>query len=180
MARQEVNAMHFFKSANTLDIQSCHSIFNATRRLFELILNQETPHALRGACSSFIVVAVSMGISSMLRLLRGPFSTFIDQELGSSLSLAMIQFLKSSSIEKGDSSDRSGTYAEQFWKSDKLFKDSSGSIDVALRVRNKLAVSSMRDMVLRWKEGCLDLANTTEPIRNTGRLSYHAITLLSH
>jgi hypothetical protein len=169
IARQDINAMHFFKSPNTLDVQSCHSIFDATTRFFELILSQETPHARSSACPCFVILAVLMGASLILRLLRGRLPTYIDQERGSTLYLAMVEFLKSCSIEKGDSPDRGATLAEQVWKSDKLFKDNNGSIDIALCVRNRLTSSPMVDVVLRWGDQLSDPAITTEPIRNTGK-----------
>jgi hypothetical protein len=109
-ARNQCHA--FFKSPNTLDVQSCHSIFHATTRLFELILNQETPHALSSACPCFVILPILMGASLILRILRGPFSTYIDQEHGSTLYLATIEFLKSCSIEKGDAPYRGSTLAE--------------------------------------------------------------------
>jgi hypothetical protein len=161
--------MHFFKSPDTLDVQSCNSIFDGTTRLFEIILNQETRHALSGACSCFVVAAAVMGASLMLRILRSPFSTYINQEHGSTLYLAIMEFLKSCSIEKGDAPDRGATLAEQFWKSDKLFKDNNGSTNIALCVRNRLASSSTRDLVRRWGDELLDPAITTEPIENTGK-----------
>jgi hypothetical protein len=164
--------MHFFKAPDTLDAQSCHSIFDATTRLFELILNQETPHTLCSACPCFVTLAVLMGLSLIVRLVRSPLSTYIDQKRGSRLYLAMVEFLKSCSIERGDSPERGANLAEQLWKSDKLFKGNDGSIDITLHVRNKLASSPMGDLVLRWAE-LSDTGVPPEPIRNPGKPTLH-------
>jgi transcriptional regulatory protein LEU3 len=160
--------MHFFKSPNSLDAQSCQSIFDATKKLFEMILSRETPHAFSSACPCFVILAALMGASLLLRLLRGPFYIFVDQEHGSRLYVAMVEFLKSCSIEKGDSPDRGAALAENLWKSDKLFKNSNGSLDIALRVRNKFASSPMADLVLRWEDELSNSEITTESISNRG------------
>jgi hypothetical protein len=170
IARQEFNAMHLFKSVDTLNLKSCRDIFDATTRLFELILSAETHHALSSACPCFVMLSALMGSSLFLRILRGPFSAFFDQDYGSTLYLAIVEFLKSCSIDRGDSADRGVTLAEQMWKCDSLFKDSNGSVDTALYVRNKLASSSMGDVVLRWGERRPDPAIITQPASNTSKL----------
>jgi transcriptional regulatory protein LEU3 len=170
--------MHFFKSVNTLDIQSCHLIFDATTRLFEVILRQEKPHALSGACPSFVVAAILLGASLMLRILKSPLSTSVDHQHGAALYIEMLQFLKTSSVGKGDSSDRGGKLAEQLWKCKELFKDNNGSTDISLRVRDKLASSSSSDVILRGRVELSDSAVTTELIRNTGR-SYIMLCFLT-
>jgi hypothetical protein len=169
MARQEINAMHFFKPSNNLDAQSCHSIFDATTRLFEIILYHKTPHALNNACPCSVTLALLLGGSLILRILRSPLSKHVNQEHGATLYLTMVEFLKSCSMDKGDSPDRGATLAERFWKNDKLFKDNNDTVDITLHVRNKLATSPMADMVVRWGDARSDAAITADPIMSTGK-----------
>jgi hypothetical protein len=171
--------MHFFKSPDTLDIQSCQSIFDATTRLLNLILGQETSHALNRACACFVIVAASMGAGLILRILRSPYSSCIDNEHGSTLYLSTIKFLQSCSIVKGDSPDRSATFAEQLWRCDKLFKENDGSRDIALHVRNRLASSATKDMIMRWRDGLRDQAAIAESSGNTGKPARRASILRS-
>jgi hypothetical protein len=161
--------MHFFKSPNTLNVQSCRSIFNATKHLFNLILSQERRHTLSKACPCFVTVAALLGASLILRLLRGPFAMCIDREHGSTLYLAMTEFLKSCSIGKGDSHDRGATLAVQLWKSDRLFREPDGSIDTALCVRNNFAASLTADLVMRWGDGLPDQTISTKPNEITSK-----------
>ncbi|KAF2674678.1 hypothetical protein BT63DRAFT_419960 [Microthyrium microscopicum] len=152
VARHEVTAMHFFKSPETSNVKSCQSIFSSATRLLELVLDQETPCAPSDACPCFVTLAILMGGSHILRLVRGSLLTLEDQEYGAGLYLKLVEFLKSCSVQKGDSGDRGGTLAEKLWQNDRIFRDADGSIDIALRVRNKFASSPMADLVLRGEE----------------------------
>jgi hypothetical protein len=168
VAKLEIIAMNFFKS--TLSIQVCHFIFDATRKFFEITLRHRDLYESNGSCPCFLILAILMGQALMVRILKGPCATFVDQELGSKLYLEMSEFLISCSIEKGDASERGSKLAEQLFKSDKIFKDENGTVDVNLHVRDKLSSSLMADMVLRWKNlrSTSNLNNNITPSFSSG------------
>jgi hypothetical protein len=162
--------MHFFKSLETLDVQSCNSIFSTTVKVLEFIRNQEMNHGLSGSCTRFVFCAVLMGVSLMLRILKGPFSTYFDQEHGSTLFLAAAKFMQSCSVE-GDYPNRFALLAEQLWGSEKVFKDANGTVNIALRVRNRLCLSPLHDTIIRWKEEFGNLRPQAAPSRKAGKSS---------
>lgn len=172
VAKLEIYAMHFFKPANSLGIQTCHSIFDATKKFFDLTLSTQGYYGTNGACPCFLTLAILMGQSIMTRILKGPCATFIHQELGSTLFLNMSKFLVSCSTEQGDASERGGKLGEQLFKNENVFRDQNGIVNVDLRVRNKLASSLMADMVLRWKNmASTHKSITVGPLPHSGKLS---------
>jgi hypothetical protein len=142
--------MYFFKSAETLDGQCCAFIFEVTATVLKLIQDFNRNGKLSQICARVHLFAALLGTSLMLRILKGPFAPFVDQELGSALYLSTVQFMKSCSIEKGDLPDRVTTFAEQTWSSKRIFKEDNGGI--ALRVRNRLSTSPLYDAMCLWKE----------------------------
>ena len=163
--------MHFFKSSQTLDVQCLHSVFSTTVKVLEFIRNQEINHALSSSCLRFVFIAALMGVSLMLRILKGPFATSVDQEHGSALFLATVKFMQSCSVEKGDLPDRAVLFAEQLWGSEKLFKDTNGTVNFALRVRNRLSASPVHDLIIRWREEFRDSETQAAPSRKAGMSS---------
>lgn len=163
--------MHFFKSSHTLDVQSCNSVFSTTVKILEFIRDREINHALSDSCTRFVFTAALMGVALMLRILKGPFATYVDQEHGSTLFLATAKFMQSYSFEKGDFSARAALLAEQLWGSEKLFKDTDGTVNIALRVRNRLSASPLHDVIVRWREEFGDLRTQAAASRNLGMSS---------
>lgn len=153
--------MHFFKSLEILDGPVCQSIFNTAIGIFEFIRDQERSHKISCCCPKFILFPVTLGLAVMLRILKGPLAGYVDQERGSTLLHEMINFLKSVSIEHDDKPNKVVRITEQMWKSHKLFTGADGSSDFALRIRNRLSVSVVTDIGLRWKEECFPLEKQT-------------------
>jgi hypothetical protein len=161
--------MHFFKSPETLDVQACQFVFDTTVKVFEFILNQEKSHKLSSFCPQFIIFAVMMGQSLMLRILKGPFAVFVDQERGSALFHAIVSFMRAVSIEHGDKPTKVVTFSEQMWCSNKIFRDPSGSFNIALRIKNRLATSLVHDVTVRWREEFLTPDRPADFPQPTGR-----------
>ena len=166
--RLEVAAMHFFKSSETLNIQICQFIFNTTIEVFEFIRDQEKRHKLSSFCPRIVIFAATMGQALMLRILKGPFVDYVDQERGSELFNATVRFMKSVSIEHGDKPNKVGTITEQMWSSNKMFKDNDGGFSLALRVKNRLSASVIHDVGVRWREEFLGLDRQTDFQLRTG------------
>lgn len=150
--RLEVTSMYFFKSLEVLDGPTCQSIFNTTLGIFEFVRDQERTHKISSCCPKFITFPVTLGLAVMLRILKGPFAGYVDQERGSTLLHDMINFFKSVSIEHDDKPNKVVRITEQMWKSHNLFKSVDGGVDFALRIRNRLSMSVVTDIGLRWKE----------------------------
>ena len=150
--RLEIAAMHFFKSPETLNIQTCQFIFDTTIEVFEFIRDQEKRQKLSSFCPKIVIFAATMGQALMLRILKGPFADYVDKERGSELFNATVRFMKSTSIEHGDKPNKVGIITEQMWSSNKMFKDADGRFNFALRIKNRLSASVIHDVGIRWRE----------------------------
>lgn len=155
--RLEVLAMHFFKSWESIDIQTCQSIFDTTLQVFAFIQEQEVNRNLSSFCPRFVISALKMGQALMFRLLKGPFTSYVDEKLGSSMLYTMIAFMKSVSLEDGDKVHRAATIVEQMWGADNMFKDANGNWNIALRIRHRLSASVVHEIGIRWRERHLNI-----------------------
>ncbi|KAF2665982.1 hypothetical protein BT63DRAFT_45829 [Microthyrium microscopicum] len=151
VARLEFCGMYFFKTPGSMDVQTCQHIFNCTVKVFEHIRDQHNDHDLHIWCPKYAFQACLLGITLMLRILKGPYATFVDQERGASLYQSLVQFTLSCSICQGDLPSRGAAFADSLWKSDKIFKNLNGTFNGGLRIRNRLAVSVVYDAILLWK-----------------------------
>ncbi|KAI9706882.1 MAG: hypothetical protein M1820_004661 [Bogoriella megaspora] len=156
IARQDIAIMHFYKSAATLDVQSCVLIFNAISNVLERIRDLDRDYNLHRICTRSLSTVASLSLASMARVLKGPFAGYLDQIGGYNLYEAGIRFLRSSSVQKGDYRERSAACAEKIWKSKKVFRNPDGSINITLRVRNRLSSGPLHDVVRCWKEEVFD------------------------
>lgn len=152
ICRLEVLAMHFFKPWESIDVQTCQTIFNTVLEVFTFIREQEKNHKLSSFCPRFVIFAIKMGHALMFRLLKGPFASYVDEKLGSLMFHAMINFMKSVSLEDGDKVHRAVTIVEQMWNVDNMFKDSNGNWDIGLRIKHRLSAGVVHEIAIRWRE----------------------------
>ncbi|KAK9320890.1 hypothetical protein V1517DRAFT_194027 [Lipomyces orientalis] len=156
-ARQDLVVMHFYKSATTLDMQSCMLIFNATSSVLEQVRNLDRDYGLHRICTRFLLTVTLLSLASMARILKGPFAGYLDQVRGYDLFNTGVRFARSCSIQKADYGERGAAFAEQIWKSKKVFRNPDGSINITLRVRNRLSSGPLHDVIRCWKEEFFDL-----------------------
>lgn len=162
-ARQDLAAMHFYKSAQTLDIQSSIAVFEATAKVLEQIRDLDRDLRLSTICTRYIFMTAFMGMSFMIRLLKGPFASYLDQVRGSTLYQRGLLFLQSCSLEKTDLPERAATVLKQIWNSENTFRNADGSVDITLRVRNRLSASPVYDAVRWWREEFVEHRRDIEP-----------------
>lgn len=155
--------MNFYKSAQSLDIQSSLAVFEATASVLELIRDLEKDFRLSTICTRFIFMNTFLGMTFMVRLLKGPFASYLDQVRGSVLFQSSLRFIRSCSLESTDLPERAAAALEQMWKSEKIFRDANGSVDITLRVRNRLSASPIYDAIRWWREEFVEHRRGIEP-----------------
>ncbi|KAF4630772.1 hypothetical protein G7Y89_g7363 [Cudoniella acicularis] len=155
-ARQDLVVMHFYKSATTLDMQSCMLIFNATSSVLEQVRDLDRDYGLHRICTQFLLTITLMSLACMARILKGPFAEYLDQTRGYNLFDTGVRFARSCSLQKADFGERCAAIAEKIWKSKKVFRNPDGSINITLRVRNRFSSGPWHDTVSCWKEEFFD------------------------
>jgi transcriptional regulatory protein LEU3 len=149
--------MHFYKSAATLDMQSCLSIFDATADVLARLRDIDKNNDLHRVCTRYITTTTILSVASIARVLKGPFASYLDQIRGYELFEFGVRFLRSCSVEKGDFGERAAAFSERIWQSKKVFRDPDGSINITLRVRNRLSAGPLHDVIRCWKDEFVDL-----------------------
>lgn len=177
-ARQDLVAMHFYKSATTLDMQSCMLIFNATSSVLEQVHDLDRDYGLHRICTRFLLAVTLQSLASMARILKGPFAGYLDQTRGYNLFDTGVRFARSCSVQKADFGERIAEFGEQIWKSKKVFRNPDGSINITLRVRSRLSGGPVHDAIRCWKEEFFDLEYTqSAPGMSIGTLFAHPFVL---
>jgi transcriptional regulatory protein LEU3 len=138
------------------DVQVCILIFDAASSVLDQVCGLDQSYGLHLGCSRFILTATLLSLASMARILKGPFAAYLDQARGYSLFDSGICFVRSCSVQKGDFADKCATSAEQMWKSKKVFRNADGTINITLRIRNRLSVGPWHDTLACWKEEFFD------------------------
>lgn len=164
--------MHFYKSSATFDVQNCMLIFDVASSVLEQVCDLDQKHGLHLICSRFILTSSLLSIASLARILKGPFAAYLDQTRGYSLFDSGVSFVRSCSIQKGDFADKCATSGEKMWKSKKVFRNSDGTFNITLRVRNRLSTGPWHDTLACWKEeffdpDCVHYASGTDSTLST-------------
>jgi transcriptional regulatory protein LEU3 len=155
-ARQELVVLHLYKSASTLDMQACILIFDCTSKVLDQVFTLDRENNLHQICTRHLQTVVILSLASIARVLKGPFASYLDQTKGSNLIENGTQFLRSCSVQKGDFVDRAASLAEQIWKNQKVFRNPDGSINITLRVRNRLSSGPLLDVIRCWSDEIVD------------------------
>jgi hypothetical protein len=148
----DLNVMQFYKSVNSLDMQSCMWIFDATSDVLERLRDLDRHFDLHRVCTRSIMMVALLSLASMARVLKGPFAGGLDQANGYNLLNTGIAFLRSCSVQRGDFAAKCASFGEKMWSSKKIFRDPDGSINITLRVRNRLSGGPVHDAIKYWKE----------------------------
>ncbi|MCJ1313725.1 hypothetical protein MMC25_007405 [Agyrium rufum] len=156
-ARQDLTNMHFYKSSTTLDAQACMSIFNATTHLLEDVRDIDRTSNIRLVSGRFLLITVLLSLASLARVLKGPFAGFLDQSRGSDLYDYGSKFIRASSTQKFDFGEKAAAAVERIWTSKKVFRNPDGSVNITLRLRNRLSAGPWYDVTRCWKEEFIDL-----------------------
>lgn len=144
--------MNFYRSSTTMLSFIAISIFNAASSVLEQIRDLDRDCDLHKTCTQFLLTTTLGTLACMARILKSPFAGYLDQVRGSNLIETGVQFARSCSLQKGDFADRCAAIAEKIWKSKKVFREPDGSINITLRVRNRLSSGPWHDAVACWKE----------------------------
>lgn len=150
-------------------MQSCISIFDSTSTVLDQVLTLDREYNLHQICTRHLQTVVILSLACIARILKGPFAAYLDQTKGSNLIENGTQFLRSCSVQKGDFVDRAASLAEQIWKNKKVFRDPDGSVNITLRVRNRLSSGPLLDVLRYWSDQIVDPGAITTTM-DIGRL----------
>ncbi|KAH7065786.1 hypothetical protein BKA63DRAFT_571934 [Paraphoma chrysanthemicola] len=148
----DLSVMQFYKSAKTLDMQSCTLVYDAASDVLERLHNLDQEIDLHRICTRFVFTVALLSLASMARVLKGPFASGLDQMRGHDLLNTGIGFLRSCSIQKGDFPAKCASFGEKMMNSKRMFRDPDGSINITLRVRNRLSGGPIHDAIRSWRE----------------------------
>lgn len=95
--------------------------------------------------------ATAISSFSILRLLKASTAQYMDDNAKEALFLG-VNIMKRLSTETNDGAARLSQILTQLWNSEKAFKNPDGTEQTALRIRTRLAMSSVFDAIWWWRE----------------------------
>ena len=104
------------------------------------------------AAPFFFTFAADLASVTILRLLKGSTAQYLDVESAKDMFFLGVNLLKRLSVESNDIANRMAMILTQLWNSEKAFKRPDGSEHTALRIRTRLAMSPVFDVVWWWRE----------------------------
>ena len=107
---------------------------------------------LISVCPDYVCSGIMLAGSTLLRLLKSDFAQYLDTKDGKTFLLDCVNSLKLMSCANNDLPARLSQMLAQLWTSDRIFKSPDGSPCLTLRIRSRLAISLMLDVVWWWRE----------------------------
>jgi hypothetical protein len=99
----------------------------------------------------YFFYATSISSFTILRLLKASTAQYMDENAKESFFLG-VNVMKRLSTEANDGASRLSQTLTQLWNSEKAFKNPDGTEYTALRIRTRLAMSSVFDAIWWWRE----------------------------
>lgn len=129
-------------------------------------LDQEIQLALYGTAYMWMGMLLAIGV--LLRVLKTPLANLITHNDGERTFFSGLNNLKLWSVAHDDQTDRITDALTKQWHSDKVFKFSDGSYNIALRIRTRLSMSIMYDTFWWFREEFGGQPNTYSVPGKTG------------
>jgi len=104
------------------------------------------------AAPFFFTFAADLASVTILRLLKGSTAQYLDVESAKETFFLGVNLLKRLSVESNDIANRMAMILTQLWNSEKAFKRPDGSEHTALRIRTRLGMSPVFDVIWWWRE----------------------------
>lgn len=121
------------------------SVINHLRVLYD------KPETYAGS-PMFIINALILASSVLLRLLKSSMGSKIDGEKAKTALFAGLNLMKYMILDAKDIASKCSTALNQLWNSPKAFRKADGSEYATLRIRSRLVISPVIDMACWWRE----------------------------
>lgn len=100
----------------------------------------------------FIINALILASSVLLRLLKSSISSKLDSEKAKNALFAGLNLMKYMVLDAKDIASKCSFALNQLWNSPKAFRKADGSEYTTLRIRSRLVISPVIDMAWWWRE----------------------------
>jgi hypothetical protein len=100
----------------------------------------------------FFVFAADVATVTILRLMKGSTAQYLDVDQAKEMFFLGANLMKRLSLEANDIANRMVMIMTQLWNSEKAFKNPDGTEHTALRIRTRLAMSPIFDVIWWWRE----------------------------
>lgn len=141
---------HLFKDLKTINRDDLSSLYAVACATTQEVLEFDNAYDLKSYGTAYLWWSLLLSITVLLRILKTDLSKRVHQQDGAELFLAGLSNFSLWSIAYGDKTARIADAFGKLWRSDKVFKQSDGSSNVRLRVRTRLAMSLVFDLMVRF------------------------------
>jgi hypothetical protein len=186
VARLTVQAFHFYKNpSKKLPTFMLTRMYSSACAVLRTIDRLDSSGIIRLNASPFyFIYATSLASFTILRLLKASTAQYMDENAKEAFFLG-VNVMKRLSTENSDGPSRMALILTQLWNSEKAFKNADGSEHLCLRIRTRLAMSTVFDSIWWWREEfggqpgaytSLDESTKVEPKGTTSQLLSKMLT----
>jgi hypothetical protein len=153
VARLTIQSFHFYKdTSKKLPSFMVTRLYTSACSVLRHIDAMDTANIISLQSTPFyFFYATSISSFTILRLLKASTAQYMDENAKESLFLG-VNVMKRLSTETNDGASRLSRTLTQLWNSEKAFKNPDGTEHTALRIRTRLAMSSVFDAIWWWRE----------------------------
>ncbi|KAF2461481.1 Zn(II)2Cys6 transcription factor [Lineolata rhizophorae] len=152
LARMTIRIFHFFRNPSIDQTTGLVSLYTSCTVVLDLINNHDEEYQLLHSAPAAIMNAVLLASHTLLRMLKGSFSQYLDFETAKSYFFLGINLSKRLSCFSNDAMDKNAELLPMIWNSPKAFHKPDGSEFTVLRIRSRLAMSAVFDSLWWWRE----------------------------
>ena len=170
-AQLQVLCFHLFIPRESIEEEKLLSLYDLACSTIETAQRINLQEMLSDCAPIFVSKYMDLAAFTILKITRCHLSPKLDPERGRGAYFFVIRFMKGSSVQSGDVSNRSEGILNQLWASNNVFKRSDGSYDsLTLRCGSRLAMSVVFDCFWWWRSGFAGQPDPYENNQNSGKL----------
>lgn len=145
-----LQTMHFYESPQQLDSVNLVQLYLTSCAVINLMHDMDHSSALGTSSTLYMFHGLMLAATNLLRLLRGLITQSTEESQKSEATFFQsVTLMKKMSVANDDIPGRCADLLSKLWTSQRLFRRSDGTLAPELRIRTRLALSPLVD-VLWW------------------------------
>ena len=159
--------MHFYESPQHLDPANLVQLYLTSCTIINLMHDMNASSALMSSSTLYMFHGLMLAATNLLRLLRGLLTQSPEEsEKGEATFFQAVTLMKKMSVANDDIPARCADLLSKLWTSQRLFRRPDGTLAPELRIRTRLALSPLVDILWWFREefkGHLNVYSQLQP-----------------
>ncbi|KAL3428695.1 hypothetical protein BDV09DRAFT_181593 [Aspergillus tetrazonus] len=153
LCRLAIQSFHFYKVQTLVSSALYSRILVTACTLIDHVQSLADRHGSLGMCPIHIVFGLLLASTLVLRILKSSTASHgLDTSRARSALFTAINAAKQMSVDGSDLAAKAATVLTSIWNSSKAFRKADGGEYTAMRIRSRLVLSPILDVIWWWKD----------------------------